>query len=91
MPLAGWQHETITEGLDGLRERLKEYRVLGAKFAKWRAVIRIADQLPSENCITADAHALGRYATLPGARFNLVPIVELEVLMDGARTIERWR
>jgi fructose-bisphosphate aldolase, class I len=64
--------------------------VLGAKFAKWRAVIRIADQLPSENCITADAHALGRYAALCQEQ-GLVPIVEPEVLMDGTRTIERWR
>jgi fructose-bisphosphate aldolase, class I len=87
-PLAGSQHETITEGLDGLRERLKEYRVLGAKFAKWRAVIRIADQLPSENCISANAHALGRYAALCQEQ-GLVPIVEPEVLMDGAHTIER--
>ena len=87
-PLAKSQDETITEGLDGLRERLKEYRALGAQFAKWRAVIRIADRLPSDNCITANAHALGRYAALCQEQ-GLVPIVEPEVLMDGAHTIER--
>jgi fructose-bisphosphate aldolase class I len=87
-PLAGSQDETITEGLDGLRERLKDYRALGAQFAKWRAVIRITDQLPSDICITANAHALGRYAALCQEQ-GLVPIVEPEVLMDGAHTIER--
>jgi fructose-bisphosphate aldolase, class I len=87
-PLAGSQQETITEGLDGLRERLKEYRVLGAQFAKWRAVIRIADQLPSDNCVTANAHALSRYAALCQEQ-DLVPIVEPEVLIDGAHTIDR--
>ena len=87
-PLAGSQQETITEGLDGLRERLKEYRGFGAQFAKWRAVIRIADQLPTDNCISVNAHALGRYAALCQEQ-GLVPIVEPEVLMDGAHTIER--
>jgi fructose-bisphosphate aldolase, class I len=86
--LAGSQDETITEGLDGLRERLKEYHSWGAQFAKWRAVIRIAEQLPSNNCITANAHALGRYAALCQEQ-GLVPIVEPEVLMDGDHTLER--
>ena len=63
-PLAGSEAETITEGLDDLRSRLKEYRTMGAKYAKWRAVIRITDQLPSQICISANAHTLGRYASL---------------------------
>ncbi len=87
-PLAGFQEETITEGLDGLRERLQRYREIGARFAKWRAVIRIGDHLPSEHCINANAHALGRYAALCQEQ-DIVPIVEPEVLMDGAHTIER--
>jgi fructose-bisphosphate aldolase class I len=86
--LAGSPGETVTEGLDGLRDRLAEYRGMGARFAKWRAVIRIADALPSPACLGANAHALGRYAALC-QEGGLVPIVEPEVLMDGAHTIER--
>ena len=86
--LAGSPDETVTEGLDGLRDRLKEYYGLGARFAKWRAVIRITDTLPSPTCIGVNAHALGRYATLC-QEAGLVPIVEPEVLMDGHHTIER--
>ncbi|AHB48400.1 fructose-bisphosphate aldolase [Hyphomicrobium nitrativorans NL23] len=84
-PLAGptSKIETVTEGLDGLRERLAEYYDLGARFAKWRAVITIADGLPSWGCIKANAHALARYAALC-QEANIVPIVEPEVLMDGA-------
>ncbi len=74
--------ETITEGLDGLRERLAEYHALGARFAKWRAVITIADGLPTWNCVKANAHALARYAALC-QEAGIVPIVEPEVLMDG--------
>ena len=74
--------ETITEGLDGLRERLKEYYGLGARFAKWRAVIDIGPGMPSHNCINANAHALARYAALC-QEAGIVPIVEPEVLMDG--------
>lgn len=77
--------ETITEGLDGLRERLAEYYGLGARFAKWRAVIAIADGLPTWNCIKANAHALARYAALC-QEAGIVPIVEPEVLMDGAHS-----
>ena len=80
--------EKITEGLDGLRERLSEYRGLGARFAKWRAVIEIGDGIPSDTCIETNAHALARYAALC-VEGGLVPIVEPEVLMDGAHTIER--
>jgi fructose-bisphosphate aldolase class I len=80
--------ETVTEGLDGLRERLAEYRELGARFAKWRAVISIGDGLPTATCIDANAHALARYAALC-VEGGLVPIVEPEVLMDGPHTIER--
>ena len=87
-PLAGSPDEKITEGLDGLRDRLSEYRGMGARFAKWRAVIRIADTLPSAACVSANAHALGRYAALCQEQ-HLVPIVEPEVLMDGSHTIER--
>ncbi|HSA62395.1 MAG TPA: class I fructose-bisphosphate aldolase [Nitrospiraceae bacterium] len=86
--LAGSPEETITEGLDGLRDRLKEYAAMGARFAKWRAVIRITETLPSPMCISANAHALARYAALCQEQ-GLVPIVEPEVLMDGAHTIER--
>jgi fructose-bisphosphate aldolase class I len=75
--------EQITEGLDGLRERLAEYYDLGARFAKWRAVITIGDGLPTWNCENANAHALARYAALC-QEANIVPIVEPEVLMDGA-------
>jgi fructose-bisphosphate aldolase class I len=87
-PLAGSPGETITEGLDGLRDRLKEYRTLGARFAKWRAVIAVSDTLPSATCVQANAHALARYAALCQEQ-GVVPIVEPEVLMDGAHTIER--
>ena len=87
-PLAGSPDETVTEGLDGLRDRLSEYHGMGARFAKWRAVIRIADSLPSELCVSANAHALGRYAALCQEQ-HLVPIVEPEVLMDGSHAIER--
>ena len=78
----------MTEGLDGLRDRLSAYRNMGARFAKWRAVIYISDTLPSYACISANAHALARYAALCQEE-NLVPIVELEVLMDGSHSIER--
>ena len=81
-PLAGFPGETVTEGLDGLRERLKEYHDLGARFAKWRAVIDIADGLPTRGSIEANAHALARYAALCQEQ-GIVPIVEPEVMMDG--------
>lgn len=87
-PLAGCPGETVTEGLDGLRDRLKEYRSMGARFAKWRAVIHVDDALPSAACVAANAQALGRYAALCQEQ-DVVPIVEPEVLMDGAHTIER--
>jgi fructose-bisphosphate aldolase class I len=87
-PLAGYPGETITEGLDGLRERLIEYRGLGARFAKWRAVIDIAEGIPTAFCIAANAHALARYAALCQEN-DIVPIVEPEVLMDGGHSIER--
>jgi fructose-bisphosphate aldolase class I len=80
--LAGSKIEKVTEGLDGLRERLGEYHRLGARFAKWRAVITIADGAPSYNCILANAHALARYAALC-QEAGIVPIVEPEVMMDG--------
>ncbi|MEJ2238206.1 MAG: fructose-bisphosphate aldolase class I [Gemmatimonadales bacterium] len=86
--LAGFPGETITEGLDGLRDRLAEYRNLGAKFTKWRAVIAIGDGIPSGFAIDANAHALARYAAL-SQEVGLVPIVEPEVLMDGDHPIER--
>jgi len=82
------EEETITEGLDGLRARLDEYRELGARFAKWRAVITIGKDIPSEYCIWTNAHALARYASIC-QEGGLVPIVEPEVLMDGDHTIER--
>jgi fructose-bisphosphate aldolase, class I len=87
-PLAGFPGETITEGLDGLRERLAEYHKLGARFAKWRAVIDIAENIPTPFAIQANAHALARYAALCQEQ-EIVPIVEPEVLMDGAHSIER--
>jgi len=88
-PLAGSPDEKVTEGLDGLRERCAEYYGLGARFAKWRAVITIAgDAHPSQACISANAHALARYAALC-QEANLVPIVEPEVLMDGGHDIDR--
>jgi fructose-bisphosphate aldolase class I len=86
-PLAGHPEETVTEGLDGLRERLEEYADLGARFAKWRAVIRIGEAIPSPACITANAHALARYAALC-QEVGLVPIVEPEVLMEGDHDID---
>ena len=86
--LAGHPGEKITEGLDGLRERLAEYKELGAKFAKWRAVITIGEELPSTGCIEANAHALARYAALC-QEAGIVPMVEPEVLMDADNTIER--
>jgi fructose-bisphosphate aldolase class I len=87
-PLANADGETVTEGLDGLRERLNEYRELGAKFTKWRATYSIAEGMPSEYCVWVNAHALARYAAL-SQEAGLVPIVEPEVLMDGGHTIER--
>jgi fructose-bisphosphate aldolase class I len=87
-PLALAEGETITEGLDGLRDRLAEYRELGARFAKWRATYSISDTLPSEYCMWTNAHALARYAALC-QEAGIVPIVEPEVLMDGGHTIER--
>ena len=87
-PLAGFPNETITEGLDGLRERLVEYHKLGARFAKWRAVIDIGEGFPTRFAIDANAHALARYAALCQEN-GIVPIVEPEVLMDGGHSIER--
>ena len=87
-PLAGYPGESVTEGLDGLADRLAEYVNLGARFAKWRAVIDISDTLPSANCIDVNAHALARYAALC-QEYGLVPIVEPEVLMDGGHGIDR--
>jgi fructose-bisphosphate aldolase, class I len=87
-PLAGAPGETVTEGLDGLRDRLGEYRELGARFAKWRAVIHVTENLPSRACIAANAHALARYAALCQEQ-GLVPIVEPETLMAGGHAIER--
>jgi fructose-bisphosphate aldolase class I len=87
-PLAACPGETVTEGLDGLRERLVEYRTMGARFAKWRGVIRISETLPSDACLAANAHALARYAALCQEE-ALVPIVEPEVLMDGRHSIAR--
>ncbi|AXA83353.1 fructose-bisphosphate aldolase class I [Lysobacter oculi] len=86
-PLAGFPGEVVTEGLDGLRERLKEYYKLGARFAKWRAVITIGEDMPSGSCIEANSHALARYAALCQEQ-GLVPMVEPEVLMDGDHDIE---
>ncbi|MEC9408375.1 MAG: class I fructose-bisphosphate aldolase [Pseudomonadota bacterium] len=86
-PLAGAEGETVTEGLDGLRERLIEYRNAGARFAKWRAVITIGDGIPTDYCIQANAHALARYAALCQEQ-DIVPIVEPEVLMDADNSIE---
>src|SRR5262249_22444710 len=84
----GFPGETITEGLDGLRGRLAEYRDLGARFTKWRAVINIGSGIPTAFCLQANAHALARFAAL-SQEAGLVPIVEPEVLMDGDHTIER--
>jgi fructose-bisphosphate aldolase class I len=87
-PLAGFPDEVVTEGLDGLRTRFTEYVERGARFAKWRAVIKIGDGRPTDFCIRANAHALARYAAL-AQEAGLVPIVEPEVLMEGAHTLER--
>merc|ERR1711991_463676 len=87
-PLAGSHDETITEGLDGLRERLKEYYDLGARFTKWRAVYKISDKFPSAQSIKSNAHALARYAALV-QEAKMVPIVEPEVLMNGSHNIDK--
>jgi fructose-bisphosphate aldolase, class I len=87
-PLAGFPRETVTEGLDGLRDRLRDYRELGARFAKWRAVVRIDSDLPTRGCVEANSHALARYSALC-QEAGIVPIVEPEVLMDGEHTIDR--
>jgi fructose-bisphosphate aldolase class I len=86
--MAAYPGEKITEGLDGLRDRLAEYSRMGARFAKWRAVIAIADGIPSRGCIEANAHALARYAALC-QEAGLVPVVEAEALMDGEHPLER--
>ena len=86
-PLAGFPGEVVTEGLDGLRARLEEYYKLGARFAKWRAVINIGDDIPSGTCIDANCHALARYAALCQEQ-GLVPMVEPEVIMDGNHDID---
>lgn len=86
--LAGAPGEMITEGLDGLRDRFAEYYKIGARFAKWRAVITIGENIPSTYCITANVHALARYAKL-AQEAGIVPIVEPEVIMDGSHSIER--
>ncbi len=86
--LAGFHGEKVTEGLDGLRERLAEYYGMGARFAKWRAVITIGEGIPSRTCIEANAHALARYSALC-QEARIVPIVEPEVLIDGNHTLER--
>lgn len=88
MELAAHPGEKVTEGLDGLRQRLAEYAAMGARFAKWRAVIAIGNGIPSWGCMDANAHALARYAALC-QEAGLVPIVEPEVLMDGDHTLER--
>lgn len=89
-PLAGHPYEKITEGLDGLRDRLAAYAAMGARFAKWRAVINLGDGHPSRACIAANAHALARYAALC-QEAGIVPIVEPEILMVGDHTLERCR
>ena len=86
--LPGSRGESVTEGLDGLGDRLRHYRELGARFAKWRAVFTVSDAQPSRRCVLANAHALARYAAVCQHE-NIVPIVEPEVLMDGAHTIDR--
>ena len=86
--LAGSNDESVTEGLDGLRDRLKEYYDLGARFTKWRAVYKISDEFPSSQSIKSNAHALARYAALV-QEAKMVPIVEPEVLMDGAHDIDK--
>ena len=86
-PLAGHEGEKVTEGLDGLRQRLAEYSKLGARFAKWRAVITIGDGIPTTACVEANCHALARYAALC-QEAGIVPMVEPEVLMDGSHTLD---
>lgn len=86
-PLAGHPGEKVTEGLDGLRGRLEEYVKLGARFAKWRAVITIGENIPTSSCVDANAHALARYAALC-QEAGVVPVVEPEVLMDGAHSLD---
>ena len=88
--MAGHPGEKITEGLDGLRERLPEYAVMGARFAKWRAVIAVGEDIPSWGCMDANAHALARYGSLC-QEAGIVPVVEPEVLMDGEHSLERCR
>ncbi|MGC9986044.1 MAG: class I fructose-bisphosphate aldolase, partial [Polyangia bacterium] len=88
--MAGFSGEKVTEGLDGLRERLAEYSKMGARFAKWRTVIAVGDGIPSRGCIEANAQALARYAALC-QEADLVPVVEPEVLMEGEHTLERCR
>jgi fructose-bisphosphate aldolase class I len=90
VPLAGFPGEKVTEGLDGLRQRMNEYYSMGAKFAKWRAVIIIDEHIPSGGCLEANMHALARYAAIC-QEVGIVPIVEPEVLMDGSHTLERCR
>lgn len=87
-PLALFLNETVTEGLDGLRQRLTEYKSMGARFAKWRAVITIGDGIPSDSCIKANVYALARYAALCQEQ-DIVPIVEPEVLMDGNHSLQQ--
>ena len=87
-PLAGFPNEKVTEGLDGLRERLSEYKTMGARFAKWRAVITIDNNIPTPACIKANAYALARYAALC-QEAGIVPIVEPEVLMTGNHSMQR--
>ena len=86
-PMAGHPGEKITEGLDGLRGRLEQYRALGARFAKWRAVITIGENIPTSSCVDSNAHALARYAALC-QEADIVPIVEPEVLMDGTHSLD---
>ena len=87
-PLPNFPDDTVTKGLDGLAGRLAEYKQLGARFAKWRAVLRIGEKTPSQRCIIENAHALGRYAAIC-QELGIVPIVEPEVLMDGNHSLER--
>ena len=87
VPLAGFPNELITEGLDGLRERLSEYKTLGARFAKWRAVIKIGDGIPTVECINANVYLLTRYAALC-QEAHIVPIIEPEVLMEGDHSLQ---
>ena len=87
-PMAGFPNEKVTEGMDGLRERLPEYKKMGARFAKWRAVITMGDEIPTTACIKANVHALARYAALC-QEAGIVPIVEPEVLMTGNHTIQQ--